>query len=69
MYPLDDALIGPASLVTALEAGAQPSEPIRQQQWKAVDTTTTVAALDRILKKNIHLLLTAQKTCREEATY
>lgn len=48
MYPLDDALIGPASLVTALEAGTQPSEPIRQRQWKAVDTTTTLAALDRI---------------------
>ena len=49
MYPSDDALIGLALLVTALEASTQPSEPIRQQQSKAVDTAATVAAaLDHI---------------------
>lgn len=48
MYPSDDALIGPAPCVTALEASIQPSEPIREQQSKAVDTAATAAGLERI---------------------
>lgn len=48
MYPSDDALIGPAPLVTALEASTQPSEPIRQQQSEAVDAAATVTAMNHI---------------------
>ncbi len=48
MYPLDDALIGLAYLVKALEACTQPSEPIRQQQSTVFDTAATAAALDHL---------------------
>lgn len=48
MYPWDDALIGPALLVTALEVSTQLSEPIRQQQSKAVDTAATAEAINLI---------------------
>lgn len=62
MYPSDDALIGPALLVTALEAGIQPSEPITQQQSKTVDTNRSGSTGSHL--ENIHPLLTAQKTAR-----
>lgn len=66
MYPLDDALISPAPHVTALEASSQPSEPIRQQQSKAVDTAATLAALDHI---KYPPAINSSETCRENVTY
>lgn len=48
MYPSDEALIGRAYLVKALEVCTQPSEPIKQPKSKVCDTAATVAALNHI---------------------
>lgn len=48
MYPLENALIGPAPHVTALPASIQPSQPIRQQPSKMVDSAAIEAVLDQM---------------------